>query len=148
MEAKKGSFFILFSLLLGFRGSAAHPLHSLSPAKELASMEALLQRLEEKISLMEELQDNPGSEGPKAQRGDESEFSDEDGEDDFNNQHPQLEPRFSSMPSVTSLGRTSLLKRMGGLQVARRMRESGCFGGRLDRIGSVSGMGCKGSRRN
>ncbi|XP_062822795.1 natriuretic peptides A-like [Anolis carolinensis] len=151
MEAKQGTLLLLFfsSLVLSFQSPAAHPVNGLSPAKELASMEALLQRLEEKVSLMEDLQDGPGFEEPGIPRGDldealeeEEEEEEEEGNADFRAHRPRLEPRLS--PS----GRSSLLKRMMGLQAPKSMRESGCFGRRIDRIGSVSGLGCKGLRRN
>ncbi|KAM6434847.1 natriuretic peptides A-like [Liasis olivaceus] len=133
MDAK-GSFLTIFSLVLFlcYQHSAAHPIHSLSPAEELADMEALLERLEEKVALMEDLQSNP----------DEFEIQRESqAEDDINDQ-----PADDAFPVFSD--RTSLLKHMRGIQAAKSMRESGCFGRRLDRIGSVSGMGCKGSRRN
>ncbi|XP_061457913.1 natriuretic peptides A-like [Rhineura floridana] len=140
MDAK-GSLFISFSVLFlfsFFQRSAAHPIDSLSPAKELASMETLLERLEEKISLMEDLQNNPDLDEPESQRESLSEFP-----DGSNSQ--RLEMGVESVPFHSD--RSSLLKRMRGLQTTKSMRESGCFGRRLDRIGSVSGMGCKGTRR-
>ncbi|XP_067329032.1 natriuretic peptides A-like [Anolis sagrei] len=150
MEAKPRTLLLflvlLFSLVISFQSPvAAHPVSSLSPAKELASMEALLQRLEEKVSLMEDLQDGPGFEEPSIPRRDlnealeeEQEEEEEEGNTDFRAHHP----RFASSP-----GRSSLLKRMMGLQAPKSLRESGCFGRRMDRIGSVSGLGCKGEHR-
>nr|XP_060615154.1 natriuretic peptides A-like [Anolis sagrei ordinatus] len=149
MEAKPGTLLflvLLFSLVISFQSpAAAHPVSGLSPAKELASMEALLQRLEEKVSLMEDLQDGPGFEEPSIPRRDlnealeeEQEEEEDEGNTDFRAHHP----RFSSSP-----GRSSLLKRMMGLQASKSLRESGCFGRRMDRIGSVSGLGCKGEHR-
>ncbi|XP_066493775.1 natriuretic peptides A-like [Tiliqua scincoides] len=137
----KGSFLTSLSLLLVlcFQHARAHPINIFSPAKELASMEALLERLDEKISLMEELQDNANLEDPEIQKGNLAEFP----SDSFDQ---QPEPRVESSPYFSD--RSSLLKRMRGLQAPKSMRESGCFGRRLDRIGSVSGMGCKGARRN
>ncbi|XP_070812197.1 natriuretic peptides A-like [Pituophis catenifer annectens] len=133
MDAK-GSFLTVVSLVffLGFQHPAAHPIHSLSSAEELANMEALLERLEEKVALMEDLQGNPDDVEARGDRQAEEDLNDEPLADDF--------PVFSD--------RTALLKHMRGIQAAKSMRESGCFGRRLDRIGSVSGMGCKGSRRH
>ncbi|XP_032088107.1 natriuretic peptides A-like [Thamnophis elegans] len=133
MDAK-GSFLIMVTLLffLGFERTAAHPIHSLSPAEELANMEVLLERLEEKVALMEDLQGNPEDSDTQGERQAEEDLNDQPLADDF--------PVFSD--------RTALLKHMRGIQTAKSMRESSCFGRRLDRIGSVSGMGCKGSRRH
>ncbi|XP_063173713.1 natriuretic peptides B [Candoia aspera] len=130
MDAK-GSFLTIFSLMifLCYQHSAAHPIHNLSPAEELANMEALLERLEEKVALMEDLQGNSN----------EFEIQGESqAEEDINDQ-PAVEDAFPVFSDTTSL-----LKHMRGIQAAKSMRESGCFGRRLDRIGSVSGMGCKG----
>ncbi|XP_034976630.2 natriuretic peptides A-like [Zootoca vivipara] len=137
----QGSSAVTFALLflLCFQHSMAHPIDSLSPAKELASMEALLQRLEEKVSLMEELQNSPNLEDPEIQREGLAEFLD-DGDSQ------QVETPVDSAPFPSD--RSALLKRMRGIQTAKSMRESGCFGRRLDRIGSVTGMGCRGTRRN
>ncbi|XP_058016879.1 natriuretic peptides A-like [Ahaetulla prasina] len=133
MDAKS-SFLSVVSLVffLGFHCPAAHPIHSLSPAEELSNMEDLLERLEEKVALMEDLQGNPDDFGTQGDRQAEEDLNDERPAEDF--------PVFSD--------RTALLKHMRGIQAAKSMRESGCFGRRLDRIGSVSGMGCKGSRRH
>ncbi|XP_063001561.1 natriuretic peptides A-like [Elgaria multicarinata webbii] len=141
MDAK-WSFCCSLSLLflLCFQRSAAHPIDSLSPAKELASMEALLEKLEEKVSLMEDLRNSAEFEGPETQGGSLVEFSDNSDEQQL------MDPRVDFPPFLSD--RSSLLKRMRGLQAAKSMRDSGCFGRRLDRIGSVSGMGCKGSRRH
>ncbi|XP_070615522.1 natriuretic peptides A-like [Erythrolamprus reginae] len=133
MDAK-GSFLIVVCLVFSLcsRHLAAHPIHNFSPAEELANMEALLERLEEKVALMKDLQGNPDD---IETQGDSQAEEDLNGHllaDDF--------PIFSD--------RTALLKHMRGIQAAKSMRESGCFGRRLDRIGSVSGMGCKGSRRH
>ncbi|XP_015678861.1 natriuretic peptides A-like [Protobothrops mucrosquamatus] len=129
MDAK-GSLLTVVSLVffLCFQRPAAHPIHGLSPAEELANMEALLETLEEKVALMEDLQGNPEDFEIQA----EDDLNDRSAADDF--------PVFSD--------RTALLKHMRGIQAAKSLRESGCFGRRLDRIGSVSGMGCKGFRRH
>ncbi|KAM3824041.1 natriuretic peptides A-like [Vipera latastei] len=125
MDAK-GSLLTVVSLVffLCFQCPAAHPVRSLSPAEELANMEALLETLEEKVALMEELQGNPEDFEIQAQ-------------EDLNDQ-----PAADDLPVFSD--RTALLKHMRGIQAAKSLRESGCFGRRLDRIGSVSGMGCKG----
>uniref|UniRef100_A0A6J0SRV1 Natriuretic peptides A-like n=1 Tax=Pogona vitticeps TaxID=103695 RepID=A0A6J0SRV1_9SAUR len=139
MDATKSvltSFALLF--LLGIQRSISHPV-SLSPAKELASMEALLERLEGKIALMEDLQNNLDPEEADTPREDVDGFLEE-------NSDQRTDPRADPAPFTSDRG--SVFKHLRGLQVAKSMRESGCFGRRLDRIGSVSGMGCRGYRRN
>ncbi|XP_006127970.1 natriuretic peptides A-like [Pelodiscus sinensis] len=137
----KGSFAcgFLLLLLLQFQSSRTNPLAGLSPAKELASMEALLERLEDKFSLMEALGSNPDLQEPDTQQEIPPELMDES-----NDQQP--EPRLA--PSAPLSYRDPFLKRLRGLQAPKMMRESGCFGRRIDRIGSLSGMGCNGSRKN
>ncbi|RMB91718.1 hypothetical protein DUI87_31948 [Hirundo rustica rustica] len=131
----KGSFFcgFLLLLLIQLQSSRANPIYSLSPAKELASMEALLERLEDKIAMIEALESNPDLQEPKTQEEILSELV-----DDSDNQ--KAEPRLA--PNTPLSYRDPFLKRLRGLQMPRMMRDSGCFGRRIDRIGSLSGMGC------
>ncbi|NXI21408.1 ANF protein, partial [Sterrhoptilus dennistouni] len=133
----KGSFFygFLLLLLIQLQSSRANPIYSLSPAKELASMEALLERLEDKIAMMEALETNPDLQEPKTQEEILSELV-----DDSDNQ--KAEPKLA--PNTPLSYRDPFLKRLRGLQMPRMMRDSGCFGRRIDRIGSLSGMGCNG----
>uniref|UniRef100_A0A8C9MI25 Natriuretic peptides A n=1 Tax=Serinus canaria TaxID=9135 RepID=A0A8C9MI25_SERCA len=135
----KGSFFygFLLLLLIQLQPSRANPIYSLSPAKELASMEALLERLEDKFAMMEALESNPDLQEPKTQEEILSELA-----DDGDNQ--KAEPRLA--PNTPLSYRDPFLKRLRGLQMPRMMRDSGCFGRRIDRIGSLSGMGCNGEQ--
>ncbi|KAM6998821.1 natriuretic peptides A-like [Passerculus sandwichensis] len=137
----KGSFFygFLLLLLIQLQPCRANPIYSLSPAKELASMEALLERLEDKFAMLEALESNPDLQEPKAQEEILPELSD-DGDSQ------KAEARLA--PNTPLNYREPLLKRLRGLQMPRMMRDSGCFGRRIDRIGSLSGMGCNGYRRN
>ncbi|NXR57314.1 ANF protein, partial [Rhadina sibilatrix] len=134
----KGSFFygFLLLLLIQLQSSRANPIYSLSPAKELASMEALLERLEDKIAMIEALESNPDPQEPQAQEEILSELV-----DDSDNQ--KAEPRLAPNTPLSYRG-DPFLKRLRGLQMPRMMRDSGCFGRRIDRIGSLSGMGCNG----
>ncbi|XP_067423545.1 natriuretic peptides A-like [Emydura macquarii macquarii] len=129
----------LLLLLLQVQSSRTNPVYGLSPAKELANMEALLERLEDKVSLMEALESNSDLQEPEAQQEIPPELFDES-----NDQQP--EPRLA--PSTPLSYRDPFLKRLRGLQTPKMMRDSGCFGRRIDRIGSLSGMGCNGSRKN
>ncbi|XP_074874160.1 natriuretic peptides A-like [Carettochelys insculpta] len=140
MDAK-GSFAcgFLLLLLIHFQSSRTIPVAGLSPARELASMQALLERLEDKFSLMEALEPNPDQQVPDTQEEIPPELFDESSD-------PQPEPRLA--PGAPLSYRDPFLKRLRGLQAPKMMRESGCFGRRIDRIGSLSGMGCNGSRKN
>ncbi|NXY72107.1 ANF protein, partial [Glareola pratincola] len=133
----KGSFScgFLLLLLIQLQSSRANPIYSLSPAKELASMEALLERLEDKFAMIEALESSPDLQDPKTQEEIPPELI-----DDSDDQ--KAEPRLA--PSTPLSYRDPFLKRLRGLQMPRMMRDSGCFGRRIDRIGSLSGMGCNG----
>ncbi|NWV56864.1 ANF protein, partial [Daphoenositta chrysoptera] len=132
----KGSFFygFLLLLLIQLQSSRANPIYSLSPAKELASMEALLERLEDKFAMMEALESNPDLQEPKPQEEILPEL------DDSDEQKAERRPA----PNTPLSYRNPFLKSLRGLQMPRMMRDSGCFGRRIDRIGSLSGMGCNG----
>ncbi|NWI64420.1 ANF protein, partial [Todus mexicanus] len=126
-------FFLL--LLIQLQSSRANPIYSLSPAKELASMEALLERLEDKFAMIEALESNPELQEPKTQEEISPELMD-DGDEQ------KVEPKLAASSPLSY--RNPFLKRLRGLQMPRMMRDSGCFGRRIDRIGSLSGMGCNG----
>ncbi|NXY85529.1 ANF protein, partial [Alcedo cyanopectus] len=133
----KGSFSYSFLLLLliQLQTSRANPIYSLNPAKELASMEALLERLENKFAMIEALESNPDLQESKTQEEISPELMDDS---DDQKAEPRLEP------STPLAYRSPFMKRLRGLQMPRMMRDSGCFGRRIDRIGSLSGMGCNG----
>ncbi|NXG19610.1 ANF protein, partial [Grallaria varia] len=132
-----GSLFsgFLLLLLLQLQASRASPIYSLSPAKELASMEALLERLEDKFAMIEALESNPDLQESKTQEEILPELTD-------NSEDQKAEPKLA--PNTPLAYRDPFLKRLRGLQMPRMMRNSGCFGRRIDRIGSLSGMGCNG----
>ncbi|NXP06248.1 ANF protein, partial [Thinocorus orbignyianus] len=137
----KGSFScgFLLLLLIQLQSSRSNPIYNLSPAKELASMEALLERLEDKFAMIEEaLESNPDLQEPKTQEEIPPELP---GDSD----DQKAEPR--PAPSTPLSYREGVLKKLRGLQMPRMMRDSGCFGRRIDRIGSLSGMGCNGESR-
>ncbi|KFO89427.1 Natriuretic peptides A, partial [Buceros rhinoceros silvestris] len=96
---------------------------------------ALLQRLEDKFALFEILESNPDLQEPKTHEEIPSELTDD-------NDDQKAEPR--PAPSIPLSYSDLFLKRLRGLQTPRMMRDSGCFGRRIDRIGSLSGMGCNG----
>lgn len=85
--------------------------------------------------MMEALESNPDLQEPKPQEEILPELA-----DDSDNQ--KAEPRLA--PNTPLSYRDPFLKRLRGLQMPRMMRDSGCFGRRIDRIGSLSGMGCNG----
>ncbi|NXJ85490.1 ANF protein, partial [Trogon melanurus] len=128
----------LLLLLVQLQSSRANPIYSLSPAKELASMEALLERLEDKFAMIEALESNPDLQELKPQEEILPEVVEEGDEQ-------KAEARLA--PSTPLSYRDPFLRRLRGLQMPRMMRDSGCFGRRIDRIGSLSGMGCNGESR-
>ncbi|KFP77117.1 Natriuretic peptides A, partial [Acanthisitta chloris] len=96
---------------------------------------ALLERLEDKFAMIEALESNPNLQEPKTQEEILPELV-----DDSDDQ--KAEPRLAA--NTPQSYRSPFLKKLRGLQVPRMMRDSGCFGRRIDRIGSLSGMGCNG----
>ncbi|KFV54851.1 Natriuretic peptides A, partial [Tyto alba] len=99
---------------------------------------ALLERLEDKFAMIEALDSNPDLQEPKPQEELPAGLT-----DDSDDQ--KAEPRLA--PSTPLSHRDFFLKRLRELQMPRMMRDSGCFGRRIDRIGSLSGMGCNGESR-
>ncbi|KFO77276.1 Natriuretic peptides A, partial [Cuculus canorus] len=99
---------------------------------------ALLEKLEDKFAMIEALESNTDLQEPKTPEEIPSEPID-DGDDQ------KAESRLAPSPSLSY--RDPFLKRLRGLQMPRMMRDSGCFGRRIDRIGSLSGMGCNGESR-
>lgn len=97
--------------------------------------QALLERLEDKFSLMEALESNPDLQEPEAQQETSPELF-----DDSSDQQPEPRPA----PSAPLSYGDPILKQLRGLKAPKMMRDSGCFGRRIDRIGSLSGMGCNG----
>ncbi|XP_076022321.1 natriuretic peptides A [Genypterus blacodes] len=57
-----------------------------------------------------------------------------------------LIPERSPLPVVSHNRTPSLRSRLQDLLVAAKKRSSGCFGGRMDRIGNASGLGCNSGR--
>ncbi|XP_072282629.1 natriuretic peptides B [Pyxicephalus adspersus] len=118
---------VLVSLHL--QSSRTLPITDQDTASDLDSFKSLLGRLEEKLQELE------GS--PEAMEG------------------PIQRPIDSGAPlqdSTVTNGNpfpltNDILKGLRSLQNTKMMRGSNCFGRRIDRIDSVSGMGCNGSRR-
>ncbi|XP_038603020.1 natriuretic peptides B [Tachyglossus aculeatus] len=128
---------LLFLLQLQARGSRALPLAGLSPARELAGVQELLNRLRDKFSVLEELEaDSEPETEAEEPAGNSAELWEES--------EPRARPATVGSPEY----RAPALQALRGLQNPKFMRESGCFGRRLDRIGSISGLGCNGFRKN
>ncbi|NP_001088998.1 natriuretic peptide B L homeolog precursor [Xenopus laevis] len=125
----------LLFVCLQFQSCAAHPLMDLDKDRDLDTFKGVLERLEEKLALIEAL-DADATE-PKSQDVDAARLPVID-QDDIVSQSlsdPQLPLK------------DSILKGLRSLRNPKMMRGSGCFGRRIDRIDSLSGMGCNGSRR-
>ncbi|XP_018426776.1 PREDICTED: natriuretic peptides A-like [Nanorana parkeri] len=119
-------------LLLTFhlRSSAAHPMAEQDTAGGGPdTFKAILGRLEEKL---EELEGSPDVMEDGARRPNDS----------------GAPPRESGVTDGNPFALSNaILKGLRSLQSRKMMRGSNCFGRRIDRIDSVSGMGCNGSRR-
>lgn len=103
--------------------------------KLILLLQALLERLEDKFALIEALESNPDLQEPQTQEEIPPELTDDSDEQ-------KAEPKLASNTPLSY--RNPFLKRLRGVQMPRMMRDSGCFGRRIDRIGSLSGMGCNG----
>lgn len=103
--------------------------------KRILLLQALLERLEDKFALIEALESNPDLQEPQTQEEIPPELIDD-------NDEQKAEPNLRSSTPLSY--RNPFLKRLRGVQMPRMMRDSGCFGRRIDRIGSLSGMGCNG----
>ncbi|XP_072464990.1 natriuretic peptides B [Notamacropus eugenii] len=135
MDSQKAlpSIFLLL-LLLQLQGNFSHPLDRPRQARELTGVQELLYRLRDKISALEELE--MAEPEPREQ-----EETPGEGWENRKPEHPLV-------PEGSRVHRVSTFQALRGLQSPKLMRESGCFGRRLDRIGSLSSLGCNVSRRN
>nr|XP_012640769.2 natriuretic peptides B [Microcebus murinus] len=119
---------LLLFLHLSLLGGRSHPLGHPSPASELSGMQELLDRLRDKVSELQAkqmaLEPLQQIQGPTEAWG-----SQEAAPEDV------LGPRKNALQFPRSL------------QGPKMMRDSGCFGRRLDRIGSHSSLGCNVLRR-
>ncbi|XP_047583959.1 natriuretic peptides B [Lutra lutra] len=115
---------VLFLLL----GGRSHPLGGPGPASQPSAMQELLDHLRDTVS---ELQAKQMALGP------------------FQQDHSPTEAwETQEQPPVRALGpRDNVLQALRRLRSPKMMHKSGCFGRRLDRIGSLSGLGCNVLRR-
>ncbi|XP_074048200.1 natriuretic peptides B isoform X2 [Macrotis lagotis] len=131
-KALPSLFLLLF--LLQLQGSFSHPLDGSRQVRELTGVQELLYRLRDKISALEELE----TAEPEPREREEI--------------PGKVWESRKSEPQAASEGsrgyRIPAFQSLRGLQNPKLMRESGCFGRRLDRIGSLSSLGCNVSRRN
>ncbi|KAM4704041.1 natriuretic peptides A-like [Rhinophrynus dorsalis] len=123
---------------LQLHGSGAHPIQDMDSEREMDSFKGVLERLEEKLSLIEALESRADAQESNAQDGAQL-ISPEDSN--------VLQPESRVMPNSKYPISDSFLKGLRSLQSPKMMRGSGCFGRRIDRIDSLSGLGCNGSRR-
>ncbi|XP_024066339.1 natriuretic peptides B-like [Terrapene carolina triunguis] len=116
-------------LLLSLRGPAGgHPLSSKYSSRELQSLQDLIERLKEKIQ---------GEEGGPLEL-ESLDYGAEDDDPSWDLAEPASSPAAQLQPRdpVESQWRNLLAS-------PRRMRHfSGCFGTRIERIGSQTGLGC------
>ncbi|XP_030041549.1 natriuretic peptides A [Microcaecilia unicolor] len=126
---------LLMLLLIQFQSNEASPVYDLSPYQELDNLKTIIERLQEKFALIEALDSNAELQELGVQGGIQSDSSED------SDSQQQSESRMVSF-------KDSILKGLRGLQNPKMLRDSNCFGRRIDRIGSLSGLGCNGSRKN
>ncbi|KAG9481888.1 natriuretic peptides A-like [Eleutherodactylus coqui] len=139
MEMKLSTFCTLLCATLQLLSSTAHPIADPDTDRELDSFKDVLERLEEKLSDIEDLQQsNPSVLGTRSEDHVPTITQEEAG--------AQI-PESRGVPSKSFSINNAFLKGLRSLQSPKMMRGSGCFGRRIDRIDSFSGLGCNGSRR-
>ncbi|XP_008848154.1 natriuretic peptides B [Nannospalax galili] len=113
---------LLLFLCLSQLGGHCHPLGSPSQSSEQSEMQKLLDQLRNKIlgvqteMAQEQLQQNQGPTEARETK--------------------------KAAPEGILAPQDSAFQALQRLRNPKMMRNSGCFGGRLDRIGSFSGLGC------
>ncbi|XP_006196726.1 natriuretic peptides B [Vicugna pacos] len=119
--------FLLF-LHLSLLGCRSHPLGGPGPASELPGIQELLDRLRDRISELqaEQMDLKPLQQGQGLAEA--------------------WETPAAFSETVTG-PRNKVLEALRGIRSPKMMRDSSCFGRRLDRIGSLSGLGCNVLRR-
>ncbi|XP_040182022.1 natriuretic peptides A-like [Rana temporaria] len=117
----------LLLVSLQLQSSTAHPITQQDTDSDLDSFKIILGRLEEKL---EELEGNPETMEDRAQRPNDGEAPLQEAEVTDSNPFPL----------------SNLLKGLRLVRNKKMTKSSNCFGRRIDRIDSVSGMGCNGSR--
>ncbi|XP_025712979.1 natriuretic peptides B [Callorhinus ursinus] len=122
------AFLLLLFLYLSPLGGRSHPLGGPGPASELSAMQELLDRLRDTVS---ELQAKQMALGPLQQDHSPAEDWETGGD----------------LPAGALAPSDNVLQALRRLRSPKMMRKSGCFGRRLDRIGSLSGLGCNVLRR-
>ncbi|XP_053431668.1 natriuretic peptides B [Nycticebus coucang] len=122
------AFLLLLLLHLLLLEGHSHPLGRPSPASEVPGIQELLDRLQDKVS---ELQAEQMALEPLQQRQGPAEAWE------------TWEAAPAGVPGIHE----KRLQALRGLHRPKMMRNSGCFGRRLDRIGSHSGLGCNVLRR-
>ncbi|KAM9241701.1 natriuretic peptides B [Dugong dugon] len=117
---------LLLFLHLSPPGGRSHPLGGPGLASELLRIQELLNHLRDTVS---ELQAEPVTLEP------------------HQNGHGPVEAGEAREAAPEGVLRPPPLQALWGLRSPKVMRDSGCFGRRLDRIASLSGLGCKALRR-
>ncbi|XP_073511535.1 natriuretic peptides A-like [Phyllobates terribilis] len=140
MERKLYAFCTLLCATLQLLSTTAHPIADPDTDRDLDSFKDVLERLEEKLSAIEDLQQsNPSVLETRLDDRTQAMTPEEAG--------AHLPESRGANPGKTISINDSFLKGLRSLQSPKMMRGSGCFGRRIDRIDSFSGLGCNGSRR-
>ncbi|XP_066546812.1 brain natriuretic peptide [Amia ocellicauda] len=135
MQRSNLSFYCGLLLLLNAQLSRGHPLHGASVAQDVEMLKALLQRMEGTFSQAEEAEplNTEPSEEELLQAGEER-------------QQPETASDDSSLAELEEYLSARDLKAIRSSH-SKSKRYSGCFGRRMDRIGSLSSLGCNTASR-
>ncbi|KAM8927603.1 natriuretic peptides A-like [Pelodytes ibericus] len=125
----------LILFIIQYHSCGGHPIVDLDTDTDLDTFKGLLERLDEKLSQVAALE-SAADVLDSGHKGGVEMASPEDIE------IPQPEPKLP--PHSRFSLKDSFLKGLRSLQNPKMMRNSGCFGRRIDRIDSLSGMGCNG----
>ncbi|KAJ1145298.1 hypothetical protein NDU88_011588 [Pleurodeles waltl] len=134
---------LLLSLVLGLQlGAAGNPLYGAISRSDLADLETLMERLEDRLPNEDGLGPSQGAVGQSYETG---EVSNPRSSLDGDVTRPQLEDTLTQggsweLPDKTSPIRNRLRELLNSPRSFRR--SSNCFGGKIDKIGAQSGMGC------
>ncbi|MEE6526216.1 hypothetical protein FKM82_026703 [Ascaphus truei] len=128
----------LLLVIIQLHSTGAHPILELDTAGDLGNLKDVLERLEEKVALIEALEASPGVLEPRPKGG--IQFT---SPEDSDVPQQQEQPVSRALPNNPDPFKDSFLKGLRSLPNLKMTRGSGCFGRRIDRINSLSGLGCR-----
>ncbi|KAG7274843.1 hypothetical protein CRUP_038816 [Coryphaenoides rupestris] len=127
---------LCLGLLVGLRGFSSHPVHTGLGGDDVDMFKTLLRRLEESLPA------DPGMHHLPVQRVDVHMPTKPDREEEEQEQEEgELQARLLDEATIREFLSAKDLKSVRNNDFSNR-RSSTCFGGRMDRVGSMSSMGC------